>query len=147
MHVTGYRHILYATDGSAENKACGEQVARLAQVFNAQISLLRVLEHLPFDVPVDQIPPEDEDQIKWFQIKALESLCEFAERFDIPPSAANVVVTNASPEQEIIRFAREQGVDLVIVGAHERHGLSLFRGATTDAVVHNAPCDVLVVHL
>lgn len=142
-----YQHILYATDGSTENNACGMQVARLAQLFNARISLLRVLDHLPFDAPVDQIPPEDEDQIKWFQIKALESLCEFAERFDIPPSAANVVVTSASPELEIIRFAREQEVDLVIVGAHERHGLSLFRGTTTDAVVHNAPCDVLVVHL
>lgn len=145
--MKGYQHILYATDGSAENRACGEQVASLAQVFNARISLLRVLEHLPFDVPVDYIPPEDEEQIKWFQTKAQESLCEFAGRFDIPPSAASVVVTNASPEQEIIRFAREREVDLIIVGAHERHGLSLLRGATTDTVVHNAPCDVLVLHL
>lgn len=145
--MKGYQHILYATDGSAENRACGEQVARLAQVFNARISLLRVLEHLPFDVPVDHIPPENEDQIKWFRIKALESLCEFADRFGIPSVAANVVVTHTAPDQEIIRFVREHDVDLVIVGAHERHGLSLLRGTTTDAVVHNAPCDVLVVHL
>ena len=58
-----------------------------------------------------------------------------------------MVASAAAPEAEIIRFAQEHGVDLLIVGARERHGVSLFRGATTDTVVHNAPCDVLVVHV
>lgn len=142
-----YKHILYATNGTPESDAAGERAAALADLFGARLSLLRVLEHLPFDVPVDQVPPEDTEQVAWFREKALQSLYEFASRFDIPESAANVVVTNTSPEKEIIRFVGENTVDLVIVGAHERHGLSLFRGATTDTVVHNAPCDVLVVHL
>ena len=142
-----YKHILFATNGTAECDAAGERAAAVAELFGARLSLLRVLEHLPFDVPVDQVPPEDAEQVTWFREKALESLYEFARRFDIPESAANVVVTDTSPEKEIIRFIAENSVDLVIVGAHERHGLSLFRGATTDTVVHNAPCDVLVVHL
>jgi universal stress protein A len=142
-----YKHILYATNGTAESDAAGERAAAVAGLFGARLSLLRVLEHLPFDEPVDPVPPEDVDQVTWYRKQALESLYEFARRFDIPESAANVVVTDTSPEKEIIRFVAKNSVDLVIVGAHERHGLSLFRGATTDTVVHNAPCDVLVVHL
>lgn len=142
-----YKHILYATNGTAESAAAGERAAAVAGLFGARLSLLRVLEHLPFDEPVDPVPPEDAEQVAWYREKALDSLHEFTRRFEIPESAANVVVTDASPEKEIIRFVAENAVDLVIVGANERHGLSLFRGATTDTVVHNAPCDVLVVHL
>ena len=130
-----YQHILFATDGTAENEAVGEEVKDLSRVFDARISLLRVLDHLPFDEPVDLGPPENEDQLEWLKRQALESLCEFAQRFDIPVTAVNVDVTYTSPEQEIIRFAGEHDVDLIIVGAHERHGLSLLRGATTDTVV------------
>jgi universal stress protein A len=38
-------------------------------------------------------------------------------------------------------------VDLLVVGARERHGLALFQGRTADMLIHNAPCDVLVVHI
>jgi universal stress protein A len=145
--MKNYQHILFASDGTAENEAAGEHAKKLAEVFTARISLLRVLDHLPFDEPVDRVPPEDADQVEWFKQDALESLCGFANRFDIPVAAVNVVVTELSPEHEIIRYARENDVDLIIVGARERHGLSLLRGATTDNVVHNAPCDVLIVHL
>ena len=108
---------------------------------------LKVLEHLPQDVPNEPVPPEDVDKIEWFTRRALEELQQYAESSGIPADRANVVVTADSPEQEIIRFIESNDVDLVVVGAHERHGLALFQGRTADNLIHNAPCDVLVVHL
>ena len=107
----------------------------------------RVLEHLPQDVPNEPVPPEDVDKIEWFTSRAQEELQQYAENSGAPADRANVVVTTDSPESEIIRFIRANDIDLVVVGAHERHGLALFQGRTADNLIHNAPCDVLVVHI
>jgi nucleotide-binding universal stress UspA family protein len=93
------------------------------------------------------VPPEDVDKIEWFTARALDELREYAQGGGIPADRASVVVTTDSPEQEISRFVSSNDVDLVVVGAHERHGLALLQGKTTDKLIHNAPCDVLVVHL
>jgi universal stress protein A len=46
-----------------------------------------------------------------------------------------------------VRAARAGGHDLIVIGNHERHGLSILVNLTEDAVLHAAPCDVLAVHL
>jgi len=43
------------------------------------------------------------------------------------------------------RFAKEQNVDLIVVGTHGQHGLTALLGSTTEGVAHMAPCDVLVI--
>jgi universal stress protein A len=48
---------------------------------------------------------------------------------------------------EIVRCAREGGFDLIVIGCHERHGLSILVNLTEDTVLHAAPCDVLAVRL
>ena len=46
-----------------------------------------------------------------------------------------------------MRVAREGAFDLIVIGSHERHGLSILVNLTEDTVLHNAPCDVLAVRL
>jgi universal stress protein A len=145
--MTTYRHILLATDCADGSGSACRHTATLAGNLGAEVSLLKVLEHLPQDVPNEPVPPEDVDKIEWFTRRALEELQQYAESSGIPAGRANVVVTTDSPEEEIIRFIRSNDVDLLVVGAHERHGLALFQGRTADNLIHNAPCDVLVVHL
>jgi universal stress protein A len=45
------------------------------------------------------------------------------------------------------RMAKEEDVDLIIVGSHGRHGLALIFGSTSNSVLHGAPCDVLAVRI
>jgi len=47
----------------------------------------------------------------------------------------------------IIDSAKQQNVDLIIIGSHGRHGLERLLGSTANAVLHAAPCDVLAVHI
>lgn len=51
------------------------------------------------------------------------------------------------PDTEIHRFADENGVDLIVVGSHGRHGFALLLGSTSTGVLHGAQCDVLAVRV
>jgi universal stress protein A len=145
--MSAYSHILLATDGSAEHEAIGEHVRRLAHSFDARLSVLRVLDHLAFDFSIDPMLPDDVDKIEWFKESARDSLRIFAEHIGIDAAQTHVRVTPGPAQREIIGFAREHNVDLIVVGARERHGLAMFREDTMDKVAHNASCDVLVVHI
>jgi nucleotide-binding universal stress UspA family protein len=51
-----------------------------------------------------------------------------------------------APEQILIEEAKEWNADLVVVGSHGRGFWGrMLLGSTTDALVHHAPCSVLVV--
>jgi universal stress protein A len=49
------------------------------------------------------------------------------------------------PGEEIVRIARQEHVDLIMVGSHGRHGLGLLMGSTANRVLHHASCDVMAV--
>lgn len=50
------------------------------------------------------------------------------------------------PAAEVLRYAREHGIDLIVVGTHGRTGLShLLLGSVAEEIVRLAPCLVLSV--
>ncbi len=56
------------------------------------------------------------------------------------------VVLKGIPYEEIIAFAEEKGIDLIVMGTHGRKGLDrLFFGSTAEKVVRNSSCPVLTV--
>jgi universal stress protein A len=63
----------------------------------------------------------------------------------LPPNAGSVEAGNA--KSQILRYAREQRSDLIVLGCRERHGLSILLHRTEDSVLHGAPCDVLAVRV
>lgn len=59
---------------------------------------------------------------------------------------ARLHAVNGEPAFVIPRLARDRSCDLIIVGTHHRPGLVRWvQGSTAEAVVHRAPCPVLVV--
>lgn len=52
------------------------------------------------------------------------------------------------PHEEILKFADEQQIDLIIMGTHSRKGIDrVIFGSTAERVVKNARCPVLTVGL
>ena len=50
------------------------------------------------------------------------------------------------PVEEIVRVARDEGVDLIIMGTHGRTGLRhALMGSVAEAVMRAAPCPVFTV--
>ena len=63
---------------------------------------------------------------------------------DIP---ADQHVILGHPAQEMHSMANAEDIELIVVGSHGRHGLSLIFGSTSNSVLHGAQCDVLAVRI
>lgn len=59
---------------------------------------------------------------------------------------ADVEVLDGMPVDAIVDYARENGVDLIVIGSHGRTGLPrLFLGSVAEGVIRNSYAPVLVV--
>jgi universal stress protein A len=55
-------------------------------------------------------------------------------------------VVDGSPKAEIIKYARKQNIDLIVLSTHGRTGLPhMIIGSVAESVVRTAPCPVLTV--
>lgn len=137
-----YRRILAAIDLNEDSRAVAARACEVARLTSGTVQLLHVATLVPIepmsDVPMAQI----DDQIIARARAQIEAL---AQQLGVPPSVCNVEAGNA--KSEIIRYARESNIDLIVIGSRERHGLSLLRHRTEDSVLHAAPCDVLTVRV
>lgn len=69
---------------------------------------------------------------------------DFRARAQIPRTRAHLLEGN--PAEEIPRFARQMGADLLVMGALSRSGLQrIFIGNTAERILGALACDVLVV--
>jgi nucleotide-binding universal stress UspA family protein len=56
------------------------------------------------------------------------------------------VILEGKPAAEIVRFAGEKGIDLIVIGTQGKRGLErLLLGSVAEQVIRTAPCKVLVV--
>jgi nucleotide-binding universal stress UspA family protein len=64
-----------------------------------------------------------------------------------PPFRQPPLVAEGYPAEEILRVATDEQVDLIVLGKHGRGMLErlLFLGSTSDKILSQAPCSVLVV--
>jgi len=140
--------ILYPTDFSEVTLHALKYARELAGTFDAQLYCVHVVDEAyqywtamgPESVPVG-VAAED-----------LLSLAEghmqrFADEHLVGLKYAPVTkVLVGAPFREIIAYARENTVDLIVLATHGRGGLSwVLMGSTAEKVVRKAPCPVLTV--
>jgi nucleotide-binding universal stress UspA family protein len=137
--------ILVPFDFSECSDAALRYGLELARKFGASLHLLHVIQDPAtqpwaaegFAVPlldvVDQWQKEAEQRL----LKAIPA----EDR-----ARATVVCTIASPYPEILRYAGEQRIDLIVMGTHGRGGVThMLLGSIAEKVVRRAPCPVLTV--
>jgi universal stress protein A len=50
------------------------------------------------------------------------------------------------PVHKLVEYAKEQGIDLIVMATHGRSGVEhMLLGGTTEKIVRDAPCSVLVI--
>lgn len=139
-----YQHILVAVDLTKDSHKVLERAVAIAERNDdAKVSIMHTLEPLGFayggDIPMDLSSIQDQ-----LDEHARARLDEIASAH-LSESQRHVVV--GMPNTEIHRFAEENGVDLIVVGSHGRHGFALLLGSTSTGVLHGACCDVLAVRV
>ncbi len=143
--MEGYRRILLASDFSDHSALAARRAVELAERYDAELTLLHVVDYFPEDVPIDWIAPEDVDPTEFLVNRSRESLAQLASRIGRKDAAQEVALSSHSAKHEIIRFAKKKKMDLIVVGSHGRHRAGAVLGATAERVLQDAPCDVLTV--
>lgn len=139
-----YTHVLIATDLAPNSIEIGKKAKRLAERCGAKLSIIHVIEHSPMVYGSGEFAiPLDLDLEDTLEKQAKEDLAKQAEALAIEPDNQWVIV--GSRKEEIVNLAEQTSVDLVTVGAHDKHGLALLLGSTADSILHALPCDVLAI--
>jgi universal stress protein A len=139
-----YRSILAVVDLSPDGGAVATRAHALATACpGAVLKLLHVVEYVPVEPLSDSLLPAVQIEGELVE-RARGQLAQLASRF-APSPAWEVAVGNV--KSEIVRTARSGTHDLIVIGSHERRGLSILVNLTEDTILHAAPCDVLAVRL
>lgn len=143
--MTDWKRICCAIDFGEPSRVAMEQAADLARRFEAELVLVHVVVPPPpaaSDVLVSSrgvatVAAEEHE-------RTLEEWRAEAERRAGRPARSRVL--SGAPAAEILRHAREEGCDLLVIGTHGRTGISrLVLGSVAARVARESPCPVLVV--
>ena len=138
--------ILHPTDFSACAEEARAHAIRLARALGAELVLLHVLVETPLYgeglVAMKQVRELYETQRKW----AGETLEARAAEASAAGATTRWKLSVGVPFEEIVRAAREEGADMIVMGTHGRRGLDrLLLGSVANRVIRLADCPVLTV--
>jgi nucleotide-binding universal stress UspA family protein len=142
-------HILVPTDFSPPSDAALAWARDLAQEYGARVSLLHVVTDpraVGMWTPEVYVPAS-----AGIQERLLREARERLERALPSDERSRFAVTSdvrlGNVAETILEIAREQKVDLIVMGTHGRHGLAhLILGSVAARVLRDATCPVLTTH-
>jgi len=133
--------ILVAMDNSDFAKKALKTAIHMAKLESGTLTVLTVS---PYVLDFDELPPSIVQRLKAdaqaVADKAKAVLVDAGVEADVQVEQGN------SPAENVINFAQEYKIDLIILGQRGRTDLEKFlTGSVTERVVAHAPCSVLVV--
>jgi nucleotide-binding universal stress UspA family protein len=138
-----FNPILVPLDGSQVSECVFPHIVGIARSFDAEITLLRVLEKNPTNTPVQLF-----DLLNW-QInkkKATLYLDKIKAQMEETGLRVLTVVLDGLVAEGISAYAQNQGMNLVVLSSHGSGGLT-HRGISsiTQKIVQSAPTSLLIV--
>ncbi|MCL6512081.1 MAG: universal stress protein [Anaerolineae bacterium] len=138
-----FKKILVPLDGSSFAEEALPHARELAECGGAEIILARVDE--PYEpppgifVPATAIP-------EVVRLSAGEYLEQLVSRLKLAGFKVESVVLDGKVADALLKYAREEGVDLIVMSTHGRTGISrLLMGSVAEQIVHGAHCPVLLM--
>lgn len=144
------KDILVPTDFSAFSRYALDYAVAFARSFGAKITLIHVTPERELDslrqVSTYFEPGQLENLLKERQSEDLKQLEDFIPADLKKGITVETVHKVGIPFLDIIKTAKERGVDLIVIATHGRSGLShMLFGSVAEKVVRKAPCPVLSV--
>lgn len=141
------KRILYPTDFSESSIEAMKYATSFAREYKAKLTLMHVVNekifseglNLPRIVSVEALEQEMTKEAE----RQLKVLIPLEERSGLE---YEILIVRGTPFLEIIRHAKANDVDLIVIGTHGRSGVEhIIFGSTAEKVVRKAPCPVLSV--
>ena len=145
-----YQHILLVTDLLADADIVAQRAKHIVTRHpESQLSVLHIVKDTMVGFGYELVPASSlYDEIDDERCQAARAkLAVFLQRnqLDVVNSKVTTAISNS---EGIVNYCHKNAVDLLVIGRHERHGISAWlSGATADNILPNVPCDSLVVRL
>lgn len=137
--------ILCPVDFSASSDLALEYAAFLARTHRAKLFVLHVLERLEryeHFLILALTPQEIKEKIEQEARNRLEASLNGLK----VPGKVETAIREGKAFVETIRMAREQDIDLIVLGSHGHSALEyILIGSVAEKVARKAPCPVLIV--
>ena len=142
------KRVLVPTDFSESAHHALTYGTSFAREYKAHLVLLHVVENLTVGYASDLFPVPMAEVFQEISGYARAELAKLAVEVREKGVEVEDQVVQGKPSAEIVRFAEEQAIDMIVLGTHGKGMLdqALF-GSTTERVVRRAPCPVLTVRL
>ena len=145
-----YQRILVATDGSTLSKKAIKSAIELAASGGAALVALNVVPRYPVSyfegavtISADQIARTEKDWAARAQ-SVVDAVCKEAGKRGV--QARGVVVQSDLVAESILKAAKKQKCDLIVMASHGRKGLKrLLLGSETQHVLTHGTMPVLVL--
>lgn len=142
------KKILFSTDFSENSIPARKCAEEYSKAFGAELSILHVVNTSGIGYPSleEGVPVDIRVLVENMQRSVDKALALLAAELGGAAFSVKTFSRIGGPAQEIVRFASEQGMDLIIMGTHGRTGIKhLIMGSTAENVVRTADCPVLTV--
>jgi nucleotide-binding universal stress UspA family protein len=137
------KKLLFPTDFSHDNDQALRLASTLAAESGATLHIVHVDELRDLTAAMGEAgylmsAAVDDRQEVWDQLECV--------RPTVPTVAYEHHYLRGSPVIEILHFAEDENIDLIVMASHGRTGLSrLLMGSVAEGVMRKAPCPVLIV--
>jgi len=126
-----YNEILVPTDGSKVAERAGTVAVRMAELFDADLTVVSVRE------------PDNEGRAK----QAVGDIERIAIEAGLTPQTEIIDDKKSGIHRAIIGYAEERGANVVVMGTHGRTGVGRFLlGSVVERVLQESPIPVVTVH-
>ena len=141
------KNILVATDFSGASEDAVALARQLGKVFGSTLHVL----HVAGNVVAGAVGVEGyttdfatlQHEVEGAAHKRLDTVITDEDRRAL--HARGVVRTSSSPADSIVSYAKDEHIDLLVVGTHDGGAAHPLVGSVAERVVHLAPCPVLMV--
>ncbi len=146
--MSTYSNILVAIDLTDSAETILSKAQEMVISNKTTLTVIHTIDYLPYMgfgetaliTPTYTIPNEELIE------NAKKPIEQLLKKRDLETSV-KVVYEFGNAANEIVQYAEDNNIDLIIIGSHGRHGVKLLLGSTANAVLHHAPCDVLAVRI
>lgn len=141
-----FRKILCPVDFSNVSRRGLQGAVRIAQAFDADLTVLSVIPHLSWlGAAVETgalVGAQQQHAADW------EAEFEaFLEKSDFGGTKWTRELMSGTPAREVVAAARQKEADLIVMGTAGRSGLArMMMGSVTQRVLQDLPCSILTVH-
>ncbi len=143
-----YNNILYCTDFSESARAALPFAIDITKKYGATLHVVHVYQD-PGHIAEFEI--SSNIKMDWIRVAQTvgtereEKLKEFCAKISLEVKSCQYKMLRGKPYVEIIRYAKENGIDLIVLASHGLSGWEhVLFGSTAERVLRESSCHVLV---